>query len=325
MSSDDIVVSKAMLPKEEDWSEGKEAPKVWGRHGGFSLVGNGNVTNSRCGTFASHWGCVRVELHDKVTLDGQNHKGKVYVQKVFNSCDKPSCPVCYRKGWAVREAGRIEVRLKEAAKRFGQIEHIICSVPVKDYGLDLRRLRKKVIEILSSCGVVGGCVIFHGFRYRRTKGWYWNVHFHILGFVLGGYSRCRHCTGGNCYACSGVEGRLYKVYQDSGYIVRVLDERRSIGGTAWYQLNHATVKVDARRFRVATWFGVCSYRKLKVSPELRRRFCPICLHDLERLLYFGSKDWFSGEFEKKNKFEADYCEDEQPVWFVDTTSERSGG
>ena len=86
-------------------------------------------------------------------------------------------------------------------------------------------------------------------------------------------------------------------------------------------VNHATLKVGVKCFRVVTWFGVCSYRKLKVSPELRRRFCPICLHDLERLRYFGSKDWFSGEFEKKSKFEADYCEDGRPVWFVDTRSE----
>jgi hypothetical protein len=133
MSLDSSVVSKGNLPEEEDWSAAIEEPKVWGLHADVSLVGNGNVTNSRCGTFKSYWGCIRVELHDKITLDGNNYKGKVFVQKVFNSCDKPSCPVCYKKGWAVREAGRIEGRLKEAARRFGQVEHIVCSVPVRDY------------------------------------------------------------------------------------------------------------------------------------------------------------------------------------------------
>jgi hypothetical protein len=323
MTLDSSVVSRVRLP-EEDF-DSLEEPKVWGLHGSFSLVGNGDVTNSRCGTFKSFWGCVRVELHDLITLDGVNHEGKVYVQKVFNSCDKPSCPVCYKKGWAVREAGRIEARLKVAAMRFGQVEHIVCSVPLKDYGLDLKRLRKKVIGVLSSCGVVGGCIIFHGFRYRRLKGWYWNVHFHVLGFILGGYGRCRHCTGGNCYTCNGVEGRLYRAYRENGYIVRVLGERKTVGGTAWYQLNHATVKVGVKCFCVATWFGVCSYRKLKVSPEVRRRFCPICQHELERLRYFGRKDWFSGEFENKSKFEADYCEDGRTVWLVYTRFEGSGG
>lgn len=46
-----------------------------------------------------------------------------------------------------------------------------------------------------------------------------------------------------------------------------MGERRTVGGTAWYQLNHATVKVGVKCFRVVTWFGVCSYRKLKVSPD----------------------------------------------------------
>jgi hypothetical protein len=325
MSLDRPVVSERELPEEEDWSGAVEEPKSWGLHGSFSLVGNGDVTNSWCGKFKSHWGCVRVELHDKTTLDGHNHKGKVYVQKVFNSCDKPSCPVCFKRGWAVREAGKIEARLKEAATRFGQIEHIVCSVPVKDYNLDLEHLRKKVIAVLSDCGVVGGCVIFHGFRYRRARGWYWNAHFHILGFVLGGYGRCRHCKGGNCYTCDGVQGRLYRMYRENGYIVRVLGERRTVGGTAWYLLNHATIKEGVRRFRIATWFGACSYRKLKVTPEMRRRFCPICLHELERLRYFGSKDWFSGEYEKKMNFEADFCEDARPVWEVDTRFHSSDG
>jgi hypothetical protein len=104
-----------------------------------------------------------------------------------------------------------------------------------------------------------------------------------------------------------------------------LGERRTVGGTAWYQLNHSTIRTDVKRPQVVTWFGVCSYRKLKVSPELRRRFCPICQHDLERLRYFGSKDWFSGEFEKKMNFEPDYCEDGRPVWYVDTRFHGSDG
>jgi len=36
---------------------------------------------------------------------------------------------------------------------------------------------------------------------------------------------------------------------------------------------------------VATLFGNCSYRKLKVTVELRKSVCPICQHDLEKLRY----------------------------------------
>ena len=62
-------------------------------------------------------------------------------------------------------------------------------------------------------------------------------------------------------------------------------------GTARYQLNHASVKRNVKRFHAATWFGVCSYRKLKITCEIRKDVCPICQHDLERLRYFGAKSF----------------------------------
>ena len=40
---------------------------------------------------------------------------------------------------------------------------------------------------------------------------------------------------------------------------------------------------------VVTWFGNCSYRSLKVTYEVRKMVCPLCLHDLEEGRYFGSK------------------------------------
>ena len=316
MSVNSSVVSKVALPDEGDWSGGVGESKVWGLHDGFSLVGNGNVTNSRCGMFSSYWGCVRVELHDKIMLDGQSHKGKVYVQKVFNSCDKPSCPMCFKRGWAVREAGKIEVRLAEASKRFGLVEHIIVGMPSKFWALPFEELRAKCLEALSVRGVIGGCLIFHGFRYNVFKHWYWSPHFHVLGFILGGYGKCRGCV--KCHkGCGGFVDRNYRFNEKDGIYVKVKGKRKTVGGTAWYQLNHSTIRTDVKRPHACTWFGVCSYRKLKVSPELRRRFCPICQHDLERLRYFGSKDWFSGEFKKKSNFEADLVEDGRETWVVD--------
>jgi hypothetical protein len=92
----------------------------WGKYGQYELVGNGKVTNpDKCGKFRGFWGCVRVELHNKTTLDGKNHKGKAFITKFFHSCDKPTCRVCFKHGWAVREAGNIEKRIKSASKKFG--------------------------------------------------------------------------------------------------------------------------------------------------------------------------------------------------------------
>jgi len=226
--------------------------------------------------------------------------------------------VCYKHGWAVRQAGKIEMRLKEASKHFGLVEHIVCSVPVRDYGLSYEVLRKKAVKILKVRGVVGGVLIFHGFRYNLSKHWYWSPHFHVLGFVYGGYNRCRHCKRkSNCLkGCGGFDDVSWQNFQKDGWYVKVLGKRKTVGGTAWYQLNHASVKKNVARFHVSTWFGVCSYRKLKVTVEVKKRICPICQHDLVRLIYCGEKrfvkDKKSSDF--KCEFFEDYREDGCIVW-----------
>jgi hypothetical protein len=52
---------------------------------------------------------------------------------------------------------------------------------------------------------------------------------------------------------------------------------------------HSSVKRNVERFHVATWFGTCSYRKLKVTIEKRKEFCPICQHELVPLRYLGNR------------------------------------
>jgi hypothetical protein len=176
-----------------------EPDRRWGECGDFRIVGHGEVTNpNTCGKFAKLKGCIREDLHRINTLDGKNFSGKVFWRKTPLYCYKSSCPVCYKSGWAVREAERGEYRLKEASKRFGLVEHIVLSVPVSDYHLSFKALRGKARKVLESRGVIGGCVIFHGFRYKPYRGWFWSPHFHVLGFVLGGYARCRDCKNRVC-------------------------------------------------------------------------------------------------------------------------------
>lgn len=71
-------------------------------------------------------------------------------------------------------------------------------------------------------------------------------------------------------------------------MVGFLGKRTTIFGTAWYQLHHATYKVNSVRFHVATWFGVCSYRKMKVTVEKKKHLCPICNEELYKVFVFGS-------------------------------------
>jgi hypothetical protein len=311
------VVNSSVL---EDDVDEEPLANSWGSHGEYSLVGNGEVTNVFCGKYMHLKGCLRVDLHNLITLDGVNYSGKVFSRKVHHWCNKPSCPICFKSGWAVREAGNIEGRLAEASKRWGLVEHIVASVPLKDYGLSFEGLRLKAVRVLAVRGVVGGVLIFHGFRYNVRKHWYWSPHFHVLGFIRGGYGRCRRCgvtpNIEGCRGCGGFEDRTRKAYVDDGFIVRVLGKRKTVFGTAWYQLNHASVKVGAVRFHVATWFGICSYRKLKVSVEMRKAVCPICKHDLVGIRYFGVKrivfDRSSPDY-RRDSFE-DYEEDGRPVW-----------
>jgi hypothetical protein len=295
-----------------DWDDSCDEPEVnnWGSYGVYKLVGHGKKTSDTCGKFSHFVGCNRVEKHNVVTLDGVDFRGKVYVRKVHFSCGKPSCPVCYKSGWAVRLARNIEGRLAEASLRFGQVEHIVVSVPEKDYGLKFKSLRLKIVKVLSLRGVIGGSMIFHAFRYRDhdfvsrgiryLQGWYWSPHFHVLGFIFGGYSQCRHCDKGAlaCLRCSGFEGRTRRFFDKDGYIIKVAmdkhgvaGKRVTVGGTAWYQLNHSSYRSDAVRFHIATWFGCCSYRKLKVTVERRKEFCPICNKELLRLDYHGYREF----------------------------------
>lgn len=285
-----------------------------GVYGDFQLVGHGQVTNDKCGTFRKVVGCTYTELHDKAIFDKKgalvNCTGKGYFKPYFHSCDKPSCPVCYERGWAIRQAGNIEFRLEQASKHFGLAEHIIISVPVKDYDLSYGALRHKVDKVLKSRGVICGVKIFHGFRFDKlSRSWHFSPHFHILGFIYGGYGKCRNCKRKwNCLkGCGGFDDRNYHDgFLKDGYVVKVKDKRKTIFGTAWYQLHHSSIDVSKKRFHVATWFGVTSYHKLQISKELRKEYdrkhrpkCPICGLPLVRHDYCGHKENIIALFSKR--------------------------
>jgi hypothetical protein len=291
------------------WAQSFEVE--YGNNGAFQRVGTGNQTDGRCGQTLGYKACLNVDLHSHVSLDGRNHAEMVYVRKIVHSCDSPECPVCFKRGWAVREASAIEYRIKEASKRFGVAEHIVCSVPKSDYCLPYAQLKAKALKALRNRGVLGGVLIFHAQRYcnkyesitkGKSFGWYLSLHFHVIGFIDGGYSPCRHCSKStlDCLTCNGFDGRTRREYHKeggkdgagnsgSGWIVDVKGARKTIHGTAWYQLNHATIVQGAKRSCVTTWFGVCSYVKLRLKKEdrIRRDICPICQHELEDVIYVG--------------------------------------
>ena len=315
----DKMFSVAELKKDSD----VEPPVKdgFGEFGDLQLVGHGEQTNPYCGMYAGLKGCLNVEKHNKAVFDKNgalvNCSGKIFRRIIRNSCNRPSCPVCYIS-WAMREAKKIAFILGEASKQHGKVEHILISVPVQDYDLDYKALRRKVIKVAKDRGIIGGSIICHAFRYNRIKKWYLSIHFHILGFIFGGYGKCRYCKRkNNCLAgCGGFDDVSWRKFQKDRYYVKVLDplhERRNVRKTASYELGHCTIKKNVRNFRAVTYFGVASYRKLKISAEARARFeesrrqkCELCGSELVDIRYLGSKpfvtDRLSPDF-KRDSFE----------------------
>ena len=344
----------------EAWAVYSETTKEkvvekWATHGVFQVVGNGEVTNSNpnspkhCGKMYGFIGCAKTHLHNKTSLDGVNHHGNAYIKKRIRRCFNPRCPECYRS-WAVREAKVGNWRITKASVKHGKAEHIISSVPKSEYAMFDRGYegylegRARVQKILSSRGVIGGGLIFHGFRFANAKesrlkgvtfGWYWSPHWHVVGFLADGYSICRSCVHNRetdrdyCRECrKGFEGRTRRAYDKDGWIVKVAEKRKTILGTFFYQLEHSTIIPAKNRFHSLTWFGVCGIRTLKLdtsefkeSPDL----CPICGSKCVPLKYLGSdmarieKEFWIKEFE-----EPAFDNDGLPIW-VEKEECDSGG
>jgi hypothetical protein len=271
------------------------------RYGDYELVGHGSPSGPDCGKFKHFMGCLRIDLHNQVRWFYPNLiKNAVFVKSVYCSCDKPTCPVCFMFGWAVRQASRMEAKLKEYSKKYGLVEHIVASPPINLFDKTLEELRKIALKIMHNRGIIGGAMIFHGFRYANRWesykygvpfGWRWSPHFHIVGFVGGeGYTQCRKCKGADCYECEGFEGVTRREHKKDGWVVKVLEKRKTVGGTCWYQLNHCSIRRGSKKSHAVTWFGVCANGKMKLSnfdDVGVQSKCPICSCDLVRVRYLG--------------------------------------
>jgi hypothetical protein len=271
-------------------------------HENFMPVGRGVVSSPLCGRHAGFHVCKNIEAHEGVSVNGVDYTGKVAVRHRHYFCKKSSCPKCFIRGWSVRGAGSIESRLFEGVKRgLGKIEHIVVSVAIADRDLSEYAMRKKCRDALFDRGVAGGCMIFHGYRIdKKREVLVWSPHYHVLGFILGGFDRCRDCVHvrEDCASCDSFKGKEVRGYAKDGYLVKVMAEREkshygdkpNIFGTAFYQLNHATIKVSAfTRFHVVTWFGVCGNRKYKSEKAVVEVTCPACGDEMVRSVYVGKR------------------------------------
>lgn len=232
----------------------------------YGLVGSGQRYDD-CGTFYTV-GCLNVDEHEGMNLDGVNMEGKAYIERRKKSCHRSVCPTCW-EDWANREVKNAVPRLFAFGIKGRDLKpiHLTVSVSRVDYGLSLRKMREKTIKVLKRVHCLGGMIIYHPKRKDRNVGLrYFSPHFHVLGY--GWIVDVRHN------------------YVESGYIVKNLGIRKTIEGTIWYQLSHAGV--DANHHTV-TWFGLLSYNKLKLKRDLEKEVkeCPLCHNRLQKLIWIG--------------------------------------
>jgi len=275
----------------------------------YPNCGYGDITNSYCDNFSSHYICDRVDLHELIGQKlGKDYKNKMFIRNIHFNCGKWTCPACYLRV-ALRQAGKVETRLKAMSKILretdlagSKVEHIVVSLPKADYEiLDEKVLRAKMIKALNDLGITDGALLFHGSRHRKYEwikgvvfrqiGTDWSPHGHFLGVVPKGY-KCRDCKRkSNCLAgCGGFDDRRWQYFQKTGIYVKIMyEKRKSVFWTASYQLNHISVKRDAKRVHTVTYIGACSTRKLHVEVEKRKLVCPICKYELRRAVYVGKE------------------------------------
>jgi hypothetical protein len=305
---------------------------------GQMRVGSGFKKDNLCGAFFGHVGCLNTHLHGIVTLDdGVNHDGKGYFKRVYHSCDRPECPICYRR-WAVRQAGDAEEILKKASCGYtdekdkkhsglGLIEHVIDSPSKCEYELPFEKLKANSLKAVRKRGFLGGFQIYHAQRFANPfeakqkgipQGWRYSPHFHYLGFLDGGFGSCRSCHKNKlqCWSCGGFEGVTRRLNVTDGHIVKVKGARKTIFGSLFYQLNHATLIRGKSRSHVGSWVGVCSYTKLKLKKGDRKKkgVCPICGYDLVPVKYVGEGEPNGGQWWWE-EFEEDYLDERGvPKW-----------
>lgn len=254
-------------------------------------VGRCLPSSDFCGRWITDMVCKNVERHKGVMLGGVDCTDKMVIRHMHMWCHKSSCSICFYRGWAQREARAIAGRVEEGERRgFGEPEHVSVSVPEKDQDLPEPVLRKRCADVAFDRGVVGFCMIYHACRIdRKNKRLKRAVHYHLVGFIKGGFDRCRNCVHdrGDCASCSGFKGREVRGYAKDGYIVKVHGRRKTIEGTSKYQLGHATTRVGVKRSQVVTWWGCLSYRKYKSSSLPVEDKCPACSGEMTRSVHVG--------------------------------------
>jgi hypothetical protein len=261
-------------------------------HTNYVPAGRGSPTSEMCGRWVGFDVCTNIAGHEGIFVEGVDCTGKHILRHRHLWCHSAQCPICWNRGWSVRGAMHIEARIKTAEERsLGSADHISVNLPEKYWNLPEEAQRKIAKQALVDRGVTWGCEIFHGFRpsYDGTR-LVWSCHYHTLSHAPM-LQKCRDChlACAEHKDCDGFTNRNYRTFEKDGIIVKVHKKRKTIFGSAFYEMNHSTVRVGLRRSHVVSWFGLVSNRKFRGEPSEAVSKCPVCTEKMHRGSYLGKE------------------------------------
>ena len=264
-------------------------------HGEYVQAGCMLALSEWCGKFKGRRVCHAKEYHEGVIYREVDFTGMNVVVNAHYWCHKVLCGKCFVSGFAVRNAGRIECRIAQGVERgYGVPEHVVLSPPKSLSELSFLELFKLGEAVLRDRGVVGAGLVPHGRRIgRKVRKLVWSPHIHGIGFIAGGFDRCRECVHvrDDCKSCDGFKGRQVRGYEKDGWIVKVEPKRETVFGSAFYVLHHVSVRVGIKRFHVVRWFGLlgnCNFKGGKVKSVA---LCPVCKATGHRSEMVGEVYW----------------------------------
>jgi hypothetical protein len=254
-------------------------------------VGRGLPSSDFCGRWITDMVCKNIEGHKGVMLGDVDCTDNTVVRHMHMWCHKSSCPICFYRGWASRLARAFAGRVEEGVRRgLGKPDHLTVSVAIADRDLPASVLKKRCAAAAFDRGMDGFGMIYHACRIDRfNRKLVRQPHAHLLGFIKGGFDRCRECvhSRGDCASCDGFKGKEVRGYAKDGYLVKVHDVRKTIVGTAKYILGHATAIVGIKRVSLVTYWGSMSCRKYQSSSVPVEHNCPACEEEMTRAVKVG--------------------------------------
>lgn len=261
----------------------------WAVRGGFlkpyDKVGREPPTNDSCGKHCFYGRCAETALHGSVG-------GEDFYHNNVRNCHLYKCSLCWKYGWCVDRANSGVSRLLTAVNLLHLplegIEHFSVSVPKRLYNLSPQDMVNQAVLALNRSGIFDCVTILHPFRKDlKRRDLFLSFHYHVMGWLRdGSYDRCRECSHAktlHCWDCDGFEGVTRRAHKDDGWIVSlaknekgVVEKRKSIFGTLWYQCEHSGFKVGVPHFQIVRWWGRLAKRKFKTVPMRKMQRCAIC-------------------------------------------------